>query len=572
MAPLKQLYDATDAQLLEWVCRTYGIVVENTGSSILQAPVSNAAFTKSNVAVMNPHRVRREAIAVRLRLYRDDAVVDANQLIDQTYNSTKYQMELKKYVKLALGQNISRRIVDEVASLYDQPAKRELKDDAEQTKFRAEEKRLHLHELLQENQRLLTLCNETMMWRYDGADGLPRLRIVTSNMFDAIPDPRDPLVHAGILIDRETPTIFEGDKRKNLPHWDLWDDTYRYPINAYGRLVTDKGDPASEPIAHGLGRIPGVLLHRREPTFRLLDASHGADIVSAHLAVVLLNMLIMRLAKVQGEKQPVIQGNLAALADGQVMDGENPLKLPPETKATMLAMATDPEHYIKAKRDVMASIAQSYGLSYEQLTISESAKETSGKSYEVRRMKLNEIRAEAKRRASINERLIVDLMGFDTEGMKIDHREPTLPQDPVAEIVLLADKSRMGLDSPIAYLQRQDTDLHREDAIALMQKNLGDFALQVALVRALNIPGSGVGQSPQANGAMRAGDHSMDNTRGGGPINPITGAKGDPQAQLRLRSDEVSQIVPSGLSAVNPVDDFANGAPSRTPGADGRQG
>lgn len=556
MAPLIELYKADHRMLIEWICRTYGIVTEQNLAGTLQAPVSNAAFAKTNIAHMNPHRLRRENIARRLRLYRDEGLVDIFQMIDQMYSTAEYQAEIKKYAKVGMEENVTRRIIDEVASLYDEPAKRKLKNDAEQERFRDEERRLHFHELLQENQRLLTLCNETLIWQFDGIDNQKKLRIVTSDAFDAIPHPIDPLVEAGILIDRAPVTILQGDARKQLPHWELWDDTYRYLINAYGWLVDEQGKMVDKPIEHGLGRIPGVLLHRREPTTKILDADHGTDIVSAHLSVTWLNMMVMRLAKVQGENQPVLQGNLAQLAQGQVMNGEKPLMLPPETKATMLGMVTDPEHYIKAKRDVISSVCRTYGMSYEQYSISESARETSGKAYEVRRVKLTEIRAEARRRALVNERLVIDLMGFDTDGMRVDHREQALPQDAIEEVALLSDKMRMGLDSPVTFLQRKDPDLHREDAIKQIQDNLADYAMLIVMVRALNMPSgadaANPGLNPQGNGKLNVKNRGvMDNTGFGAPIV-------GPQITLRTKSDRASQSIQSGLSAENPLDGYTS--------------
>lgn len=560
MAPLIELYNCSHQQLLEWLCRTYGIVIEQNLAGTLQAPASNSAYAKTNVASMNPHRLRREDIARRLRLYRDDALVDVYQLIDQVYSTAEYQTELKKYVKLALGQNVTRRIIDEIASLYDQPAKRKLKDDKEQDDFRADEKRLHMHELLQENQRILTLCNETLIWRYQSVDNW-RLKIIPPSLFDAIPDPRDELVEAGFLIDCAPVTIKQGDPKNKLPHWELWDDTYIYYINYYGRLVDSQGNDVSEPVAHGMGRIPGALLHRREPTTKILDSSHGSDIESTHLAVMLINALIMRLAKVQGENQPVIQGNLSQLTMGQVMNGEKPMMLPPETKATMLTMRTEPDHYIKAKRDAIAGLAQTYGMSYEQFAIEETTRETSGKSYEVRRIKLTEIRSEAKRRAHLNEALIVDLMGYDPKGMKVDHREPSLPQDAIEEIALLSDMMQLGLDSPITYMQRKDTDLHREDALDLILQNIQDRAALVVMLRALNMPSDPMqtGQSPQMNG--KKGQAVMDNTNGGSW--PAQGQ----QVNLRVKSDQAQQIIQTGLSADSPVDGYmAEERPLQTAG------
>jgi hypothetical protein len=278
--------------------------------------------------------------------------------------------------------------------------------------------------------------------------------------------------------------------------------------------VTADGTPATKPIEHGLGRIPGVLLHRREPTTCLLDADHGSDIESGHLAVALLNVMIMRLSKSQGERQPVLTGPLAHMAMGQVMNGERPLLLPPEVTASMLEMRTDPTHYLAVKKDVISSLGNTYGMSYEQFSMSEGADLASGKVYQLRREKLSEIRQESRRRAVVNESLVVQLIGFDPASLSIDYQEQALPQDPAEELSLLRDKMKMGLDSPVLFLMRKDSDLSRKNAIARIQSNLRDWAMLVLWSRALNAPQGAdaeeAGASPEENGAKREADEAAE--------------------------------------------------------------
>lgn len=470
--------------LVNWIVKEYGL--GNSQSSFL-----------------NVHRVRREKIATRLRLYRDQLDVALGQVIDRIYTTQEMRDTLRQYIAIASGMNVSRRIVNEVASLYDRPALRTFPDDAESVRFRAEEKRLSLHFVHQEAHRLTNLCNETLLWQFRGVDDQTALRIVTPDLFDAIPDPRDSLVPAGYVIDR-TPISMLSDV-SNLPHWEIWDDTYRYLVNKHGRLVDESGQPATAPIKHGLGRIPGVLFHRREPTTCILDASYGEDIKSTHLAVALLDVMIMRLSKTQGERQPILQGNLAAMAAGQVANGEKPLMLPPEVVALMLDTKTAPDHYLLVKRDKITSVAQTYGMSYEQFTFQETADTASGKAYQVRREKLTELRLEQRGRAVKHEGMVVELMGFESDDLDVDFQEQAIPQDAAEELDLLDKKMRLGLDSVIAYVMRKDPDKTPDEAKKFVLDNLEVFALLVKTQRALNMPAdadaANPGQSPQENGA-----------------------------------------------------------------------
>jgi len=496
MTALIDLFNTDHQALVDWVRKEYGL-----GANSVQDG--------------NVHRVRREKIATRLALYRDQLDVPLGQVIDKIYETLKMQETLKEYIRVAAGQNVSRRIVNEIASLYDRTALRQLTKDEE--RFRVEEKRLHLHFIHQEAHRLVNLCNEVMIWQFKGVDDETAMRIVTPNLFDAVPDPRDALVPAGILIDCAPITMLSGSSR--LPHWELWDDTYRYRISGEGRLVDAMGNIAVEPEAHGLKRIPGVLLHRRQPTTCILDASYGEDIKSTHLAVALLDVMIMRLSKTQGENQPILQGNLAAMASGQVMNGETPLALPPDVVASMLNMKTSPEHYLEVKRDKITSVAQTYGMSYEMFTNSESG--DSGKLYAMRREKLTELRLEQRGRAMLHEALVVDLMGFDSTGLRVDFQEQAAPADASEEVDLLDKKMRKGLDSPVDFVMRKDPDLTRDDAKKKILDNLEDFAMLVVAQRALNMPGDADAGTP----GKTAQENGADNAKKAPQANPADTAK-----------------------------------------------
>jgi hypothetical protein len=486
MTALVGLYRVDHQSLVAWVCRTYGI-----GDS--------PSFD-------NPHRKRREAIATRLRLYRDQATLPVACAIDQIYETDEMKATLKRYIDVALEENVSSRIVNEVASLYDRPALRTLA--ARNEEFHAEEKRLSLHFVHQEAHRLTNLCNEVLLWQFRGIDDKTALRIITPDNFDAVPDPRDTLQAAGFLLDAPRATALGHEAAQRLPRYELWDDTYRYLINGQGRMVDETGEIVVEPLEHGLKRIPGVLFHRREPTVSILDATYGEDIKSAHIGVALLNVMIMRLSKSQGENQPVLQGNLAAMATGQVMNGEKPLLLPPEVVASMLSMKTDPDHYLSVKKDKVTSVARRYGIGYEQYSLQETSDSASGKAYAARREKLTEIRMEQRGRAVKHEEAVADLMGFEGIEIDLDFQEQAIPQDAKEEIELLDVKMRKGLDSPVTYMQRKDPDLTRDEAKQKILDNLEDFAMLVVAARALNAPmgadAGNPGQSPQENGANNA--------------------------------------------------------------------
>src|SRR5690606_3199356 len=65
--------------------------------------------------------------------------------------------------------------------------------------------------------------------------------------------------------------------------------------------------------AHGLDRMPAILWHREEPDECLLDATSGKDLISAHLAVALLNTLMLKHQKA-GTRVPYATGDTSNAA------------------------------------------------------------------------------------------------------------------------------------------------------------------------------------------------------------------------------------------------------------------
>jgi hypothetical protein len=478
------------------------------GSATIPTPKAIAKHIADNYlaksvgqnAEENPHLVRRRRMAERIRYYRDDYEDDARALIDLIFEDLKVKEQRKRLVKMALGMNVTKRVINEISSVYDRPAKRFYRDDELGTsRLRDVESDYSLHLTFKEAHRLANLCNEVLLWHVESpANNERRLDILTPDMFDVISDPRDPKVPAGYLIDTDPGFPVTGALRRSLPHWQVWDDETVYYLNADGMLIRTEANP--------IGKVPGVLVHRAgRVQSQILDPSSGQDLVSAHQAVLFLNLLALRLAKSQGERQPVLRGLLAAVAKGQSMDGETPIALPPEVDLQMLDSKTDPEHYLKLIKHWIGGVAQTYGMSYEQFTFQETSDTTSGRAYQVRREKLTEIRNEQAAVWHKVEPATLELLGLPTDGLVSDFREQGLPQDPKSEVDLLTERMRKGLETPIDYLMRHDPDLTEETALIKLRKTLVLNSMIWEMQRRLNMPANAdaqdPGQSPEQNGA-----------------------------------------------------------------------
>lgn len=442
--------------------------------------------------VSTVHVKRRRAMARRLRFYRDEYHHDVERLIDEVFDNETVRGQRKKFADIAMGMNVTRRLIDEMSAVYDKPAVRTFRKDEVRTgQLRTLEDDLEIHDLMQTANALTNLCNEIMFWR------VPSIRILTPDVFDLIAHPMDPLRVSGVLLHWGPAPEVAPTHGSRVPHYALWDESVVYLLDASGRYIRTEG--------HGWGRIPGVLVHRRKPLDQLLDPTSGGDIVAAHRAVVLLNLMALKLGKSAGENQPILKGPLANVAAGQPMDGETPVSLPPDVDLDVLSLRTDPEHYLKMVRHFVGGVAANYGMSYEQFMFQETTDSTSGRAYKVRREKLTEMRRQQAKRWRRTERLFWELMGVSTDGLEIDFQEIAVPSDASEEFELYKAKMREGLDNPLAFLRRQDPDLTRDGALEVLKDNLIVNANVIDMLRSMNMSRDAnvedPGKSPEENGA-----------------------------------------------------------------------
>jgi hypothetical protein len=441
---------------------------------------------------------RRALMEARLHLYRDRFRKEIENIIDQLYTHNTVKEERRRFVDLVGFLNVPKRITDEVASLYDVPTKRSFRDDKLTTAFAKVEREVQLHSVMKEAHRLCFWLNEVLLWHVR-REGKRSLRIITPNNFSVIPHPKDRLEVLAVLIDAAPAWVpnFVPDRRR-LVHHELWDSELVVRLDADGMVVNIE--------THGLGRIPGVLMHSRLPVEALLNADVGGDIYAAARTVLFLNLLVVVVSQSSGEKLPLLKGNLAAMAANQPKAAGMPINLPPGVEAEMLDAITSPEHFLTVCRHVVASVAQSYGMSYEQFTFQETADTASGKAWSVRREKLNELREEGRQRAQVHEGEVADLLGFPGEDMRPDFHEQAVPTDPLEEMELFEKRMNRGLDDPIQYLMRKNVDWTYDEAKAHLEKSVSVSMWFFALLRSANLSMNATpanpGQPPQENGAQ----------------------------------------------------------------------
>lgn len=446
-------------------------------------------------------RARRRDIGKRLQWFRDQGAELVVDLVDLLFDNKKVKEQRKRFARMATAHNSTKRLADEASNLYREPPRRAFEGRADdERRYLDEAERLYLDELMQEAQPLAFLTSAVLFWAVkSGATAKTELRLVTLDSCDPIAHPGDPLHMAGVVLDSAPTTSLVGSDRLRLKHFEVWDEVYVTELDASGNLVKPR-------YGHNLGRLPGFLAHARRPVEKLVEWERGSDIAAAHECVAFLNLLALRLAKAQGENQPVLSGDLSKMAAKQPMDGETPLSLPPGVTVEMLQSKTDPDHYLSLIKHFIGGVAQTYGMSYEQFTFQETSDTTSGRAYSVRRQKLSEIRAQQARRWRRIERDLVELLGFDAAGFLVDYHDPALPTDPMEELEVEEKKWRLGQSNPVDFLRKKNPDIQSDEAATLqLLTNVTITSALWSVLRTHNAPADAdavnSGQSPQANGA-----------------------------------------------------------------------
>jgi hypothetical protein len=443
---------------------------------------------------------RRRAVGAALKWYRGQGASLISDLVDLVFEDPTVRKQRKRFAKMATAHNSVKRLVDEASNLYREAPLRTFTNRATvERAYLDEVNELELDELMAEAQPLAFLTGAVLLWSVKSkATDRTSLRIVTLDACDPIAHPADPLSMAGVVLDCAPVTSLVGSQAEALCHFEVWDEKFVMQLNA-------KGEPIGQRREHGLGRIPGFLAHTRKPTEKLVEWERGSDIVAAQEAVALLNLLTLRLAKSQGENQPILKGDLSKVATKQPMDGERPIALPPGVTVEMLQSKTDPDHYLKTIKHFVGGVAQTYGMSYEQFTFQETADTTSGRAYSVRRAKLGEIRAQQAVRWRRTERGVVVLLGFDPTGFLCDYHDPTLPTDPMEELDVEEKRWRLGQSNPVAFLRKKNPDIPDDaTATARLLANILVTSALWSLLRKQNAPADAdavdSGNSPQTNG------------------------------------------------------------------------
>ena len=476
----------------QMIDRTYGDVAR-----ILRTNYLDSQAEKDRIAEME----------LRIDLYEDRTEAILKAQIDENYEHAARRAQLRRVMDESLFMNLTRRIINEISTVYSESALRSVTAGNDQYQLFLRDVRFQ-RQMEITNQRL-NLCNEVVVWfgtRGDGAgNNEPRMRVITPDKFWAIGDPNNPLELVALVLKLDSKGV---ERIETSPWYTLW--------TADEKMYLDRAwRPAEgfEVMSNPIGRIPGELLHRQMPTTKLLDDDTGKDLVSGHKAINLINLLLMEEQK-SGSVLGYAQGDVKQMATGQALHRSFIAHIPEDVTMGSIDLKSDPATFIATAKTVVHQIAANYGIPSDVFDLSHDAK--SGFELSVRRTKLKEMRRDQIDDFTDHERVLNGTSSavmvaeasstyhFAPEGFQIDFGEQEIPRSRKEALENRKMARNMGLSNPIDEIIRDNPDLNETQAEAVLKRNVNIYAAFIEVIRALNIP-TGVqnsfGQSPEDNGA-----------------------------------------------------------------------
>lgn len=456
----------------------------------ITVPLSDDAMTKylrDHYIDNRAETARKDSTRKRVDLYKDKGEKYFEAMIDDKFKNEKNREVRKKFVEMAMYQNLTRRIVREVSAVYSQPANRRVKNDAMNARYKAAQRSVGLDRRMRHGQRMVNLCNESVLWLDLDYSENPKLRIVTPDNFWAVAHPNDPTALIAIIFDKAPPPGVSINA--TTPRYIVLTDEDHFTLNDSGGLIAGSRKP------HGLSRMPAILVHRDEVDTTLLDASPGKDITAAHMALALMNIMLLKHQR-SGTRQVVASGDLSDMQTNQQMDEDHILTAPEGVSMTTLDLGADPESYIKTARAIIKQVAANYGIPESVFDLSYQA--TSGFEIELKRASLKEIRSDQIVDWRLVETELAELMAemfseigsphsFNLLGWSIDFGETGAPQDPMQRLAYWSELQRLGLMNRIDMYMELNPEATADEAIEAIQMNIDVTAVIVEKQRALNL-------------------------------------------------------------------------------------
>lgn len=417
----------------------------------------------------------RKADARRRQLFYMSAGDDEMaRIVREVYQDAANREKRIRWLRYAKFNNVIRRIVHELATVYAMPARRTV-SAASNSNYQEVQRLSRQHEVMLRLNRLAILHGQVAVGprvRKEHGRSVPRIDIVTPDKFYAVAHPLDRTLLVALIFELD---MAPAGPLERTPKWVVWSDTETFQLDTGGNVMEETIQ------AHGYSRIPWCLFSLEPPQGALLDSTAGSELEAAHCSVWFLGEELLKEVK-SATRQPILAGDITAMARGQAGDSESPIELPEGAAVSVLDNTQNLDStYISPAKYVFETAAANRGLPPAVLN---HQGVQSAEARDLQRIPIEELRHQQQVPLRLFEGslvvvkaavLRVDLpeLWFDPATWRMEYSSSRTPLNPTEEQTLFERRRAAGLDNTVSFYQRlRGNDITPEQAWKEIKQNL----------------------------------------------------------------------------------------------------
>ncbi len=462
--------------------------------------------------INNPAEKQRRADAARREaLYEGKGNEYVERMVEIAFKSDLNRKLRKDLVDYAKFNNVSKRIVNDVATVYNEPAARRIPSGDESYQLFLDA--VQMDDAMRELDRRIELDEDVwVQYRVKSSDGRPVVDIVPPSRFWAVAHPNDCTALVAIIID-QTPTSRGAGLSE--PHYRVWSADWTFMLDGNALVVPSTVEKWP------LGRLPGLLATSRQPSAKgcLVNATAFADGVAAHLSVWFVNTIGLKETK-SANKQTYHTGDTSAAAMGQVSDTENDVVLPEGVSTQAIDRGMDLKQYREQSDHILERAAANHGLPPSVLHHRDAS---SGAEIHLRRIPIRELRERRIPTMRRIERELAEIQSlinktdlpqfaFSTDGWTIDFGEVQQPMTAMESLSVFEKERQLTLKDTVEFELERNPDLKTpERAFKAITERINTEVARLQALQALMALNGGTNsgpddRTPQQNGEDRETD------------------------------------------------------------------
>lgn len=414
-------------------------------------------------------------------------------------------------VAFAKWDNVLRRITQELATVYSQPATRKIGDGDE--KYQDFLKLVKQDSVLREADRKLAYHEDVwIQYRVRKETKEPVLDVVSPSMFWAVSSPNDQTQLMAIVLDQTPPRVTAV-----TPCYRVWTADETFQLDTKCRVIVSSLEP------NALKRLPGVLASVVPASAKgqLLTERPAADLVAAHESVWFQNVLLVKESK-SANKQAYISGDTSSATMGQSSDTEREILLPEGVTITVVDRGMDLVQFRDNANHMRERTAANRGI---PPTVLDHKDASSGAEAAMRLQPLLKLRGERILILRDVERDLADVQSivnandlpefaFNTDGWAMDFSEVAEPLNETEKDAVFEKRRQLGLTNTLDELIRRNPDLGtREVAKQALDDNIAIETARIAEMKNMLAMSGSMGASTEDVAA--GGRQPFEANRGG---------------------------------------------------------